>query len=61
MAKNTAINHVKDELAVLKKKLAAYENRFEEKVQERPLASVGISFGAGVVIGALLGLALRRK
>jgi ElaB/YqjD/DUF883 family membrane-anchored ribosome-binding protein len=37
------------------------EQRFEDKVREKPLQSVGISLGVGLIAGALLMGMLKRR
>ena len=37
-----------------------YMSDFEETVKGKPLASAGIIFGAGIVVGAVIGVALSK-
>ncbi len=55
------LEKIKLELAQLKNKVHGYEQKFENKVQDNPLASVGIAFGAGVLAGAVVALLAARK
>ena len=55
------LEKVKEELALLKEKVTNYERQFEEKVQDHPVASVGVAFGAGVLMGALVSFFISRR
>jgi ElaB/YqjD/DUF883 family membrane-anchored ribosome-binding protein len=69
------VDALKHDLQMLKDKVSAYEEgfmanvkdrafkakeNFEHKVEENPMASVGISFGAGVVTGMLAYALMKR-
>ncbi|MFT4309286.1 MAG: DUF883 family protein [Candidatus Woesearchaeota archaeon] len=45
----------------LTRRVKEMEEKFEDKVREKPLQSVGIAFGAGIVAGALLMMLTRRR
>jgi len=54
-------NKVMSKYEHLSDKVIDMEQRFENKISENPLQSVGIAFGVGLVAGAvLLGLLKRR-
>ena len=43
-----------NEMTGIKSKIMKMEKEFEGKVQEKPLTSIGIALGAGVIVGAFL-------
>lgn len=45
----------------IKEKARAAEQQTKNKIQEHPLESVGIAFGAGILAGALTAALIRRK
>ncbi len=55
------VDRLKKEVAQLRHKVADYEDRFEEKVQEHPLASVGVAFGVGMLIGAVASMIIQKR
>jgi len=55
------VSTIRAKLEDAKQKIADLEESFETKVSEKPLQSVGIAFGAGVVAGALIYALLRRR
>ena len=61
MAKEDNYSELKKELKELKKKVSNYEKQVEQKVQEHPIASLGIAFGAGMLIGSLIKSLISRK
>lgn len=71
-----SVEALKNDMEILKEKLMAYEqgvvqdikeramkakDDFENKVEENPMASVGISFGAGIAAGMILYAVLNKK
>lgn len=44
-----------------KDKIMDAEKKFEEKIEEHPIQSVAIAFGAGLAIGALAVALMKRK
>ena len=61
MTKEDNYSELKHELNELKKKVSNYEKQVEQKVQEHPIASLGIAFGAGMLIGSLIKSLISRK
>jgi ElaB/YqjD/DUF883 family membrane-anchored ribosome-binding protein len=45
----------------VKDRLVDAEKKFAHKVEEHPIQSIGIAFGAGLAIGALSAALMRRK
>jgi len=52
--------NIKEKLIEAKQKILELEEKFEGKIAEKPVQSIGIAFGVGFLSGALL-LALIRK
>ena len=61
IAEEKGLEKLQQEFQKLKEKVKSYEQQFEAKVQEHPVASVGIAFGAGVALGALVGYLMNRR
>lgn len=45
----------------MKEKAYQAQEKFEGKVQEKPMQSVGVAFGAGVLLGAIGSALMNRK
>ncbi len=52
---------MKAKLEDAKERIAELESNFEEKIEENPIKSVSIAFGAGVVAGALAYMLSRKR
>ena len=61
MVEEKRLEKLQKEFDALKLKLKGYEELFSEKVKDNPKASVGIAFGSGVALGALVGYLMNRK
>lgn len=61
IAEEKGLEKLQQEFQKLKERVKNYEQQFEAKVQEHPVASVGIAFGAGVALGALVGFLMNRR
>ncbi len=58
---NTMENKVMSRYEHLSDKVMEIEQKIENKIQEKPLQSVGIAFGVGIIAGALLLGLLKRR
>ncbi len=56
----SAKNQLNDVLDGISDRAREYSRYADETVQQNPWAAVGVSFGVGIVMGALLMLAARR-
>ncbi|MCP3683964.1 MAG: hypothetical protein GY861_14880 [bacterium] len=56
-----AADSLREKLDDIKGKLADIEGNFEKKIEEHPLQSIAVAFGAGVVAGAVLVAVLKRN
>jgi len=58
---DTHIARLRSEYDALKQRMNDYEQKFEDKVKEHPVASVSTAFAVGAVAGLLTGWLLNRK
>jgi ElaB/YqjD/DUF883 family membrane-anchored ribosome-binding protein len=58
---NTMENKVMGKYEQLSERVIEMEQKFENKISENPLQSVGIAFGVGIVAGAVLMGLLKRR
>ena len=63
MAKKRIIDYrdLKRKLEDAKERIEELEENFEETIEEHPIKSVAIAFGAGMLSGALLYMLARKK
>ena len=63
MAKKTTdrTEQIKNAYENVSARVHELEARFEDRVRERPVQSVGIAFGAGIITGALLMAILKKR
>jgi len=64
MAKNTKwydYKALKHKLEDAKERIAELEGNFEEEIEEHPIQSIAIAFGAGILAGALVTLLARHR
>ncbi len=52
---------IKDKIEELKEKIDELEGNFEEKIEEHPLASLGIALGVGAIIGAVATALIKKR
>ena len=57
----TKMEKLRAEMAQLKSKVQGYEQQFETKVSDNPVTSVGLAFGTGVLVGAVVSFLMSRK
>jgi len=55
------IEELKRQLAEMRQRLMDYEKDFELKIQENPVTSVGVAFGAGMLVGVLTGWIMSKR
>ncbi len=61
IAEEKKLERLQRELQAMKVKLQGYEAQVSDKIKDNPKASVGIAFGAGVALGALVGYLMNRR
>tara|TARA_Y100000310_G_scaffold339993_1_gene434387 strand:- start:304 stop:489 length:186 start_codon:yes stop_codon:yes gene_type:complete len=61
MAKAKNQRSLRRELDNLKNKVIDYEHQLEGTIEDHPVASVGIAFGVGALVGAVASFLLSRR
>ena len=61
IAEEKKLERLQRELQAMKVKLQGYEAQVSDNIKDNPKASVGIAFGAGVALGAVVGYLMNRR
>ncbi len=59
-AEKHTMEELQKKIGDIEKVTKKYMSGFEKRVKGKPLASAGIIFGAGIVVGAVIGVALSK-